>query len=113
MIWWRHPAANQYPSDNSLKAKPWFERYCDDGVVQCRSEWRAQYVRDAIRATAGAMWSGDGTVKLRPEESPVMGCGLRSGVSVFSIQAMRRPTTSRQVECRSTSSCRLARPEVR
>jgi RNA-directed DNA polymerase len=25
-----------------------FERYCDDGVVHCRSEWRAQYVRDAI-----------------------------------------------------------------
>ncbi len=25
-----------------------FERYCDDAVVHCRSEWRAQYVRDAI-----------------------------------------------------------------
>jgi RNA-directed DNA polymerase len=24
------------------------ERYCDDAVVHCRSEWRAQYVRDAI-----------------------------------------------------------------
>jgi RNA-directed DNA polymerase len=25
-----------------------FERYCDDVVVHCRSEWRTQYVRDAI-----------------------------------------------------------------
>ena len=25
-----------------------FERYCDDGVVHCKSEWRAQYIRDAI-----------------------------------------------------------------